>query len=267
MSANVSLRAIQGDGWWRGLVPMLRRESRKWWNGRFGLAQLIIWPALLNGLLAFALFVLPRMAAADGVSVTTADALDMGRQMFFGLGLMMLSIGAIVLLQDVIIDEKLSGTAEWILSKPLSRTAYVLAKLLPNLVGMAVTMLLIPGLIGYGLFAQAVPGTIKLDQFLASWGIVTLNLFFFVTLTLMLGVFLKSRTLLLGVAMGTLFGGQVLPVGQLALYTPWPLFQMVLLPVMGQPIAPELNTVLVSTAVWSLLFIAAAIWQMNRLEF
>ncbi|MFO7683977.1 MAG: ABC transporter permease subunit [Chloroflexota bacterium] len=267
MSANVSLQAIQGDGWWRGMIPMLRRESRKWWPGRFGLVQLIVWPALLNGLLAFALFVLPRMASADGVTITSAEAQEMGRQMFFGMGLMALSIGAIVLLQDVIIEEKLSGTAEWVLSKPLSRTAYVLAKLLPNLLGMTVTMLLIPGAIGYWLFNQAAPGMITIDRFLASWGMVALNLLFYVTLTVMLGVFLKSRTLLLGVALGTLFGGQVLPVGQLALYTPWPLFQMVLLPLMGQPLAPELYTVLVSTAVWSLIFIAAAIWQMNRVEF
>lgn len=267
MAADVSLQQITGASWRRGLRPLLRRESRKWWNGRFGLTQLIIWPALLNGFLAFALFVLPHLASADGVTITSAEAQEMGRQMFFGMGLMALSIGAIVLLQDVIIEEKLSGTAEWILSKPLSRTAYVLAKLLPNLLGMAVTMLLIPGAIGYWLFNQAAPGMIVIDRFLASWGIVALNLLFYVTLTIMLGVFLKSRTLLLGVAMGTLFGGQVLPVGQLALYTPWPLFQMVLLPVMGQPIAPELVTVLVSTAVWSLIFMTAAIWQMNRVEF
>jgi ABC-2 type transport system permease protein len=267
MTADLRLQQITGASWRRGLRPLLHRESRKWRHGRFGLTQLIIWPALLNGLLAFALFVLPHLASADGITITSAEAQEMGRQMFFGMGLMALSIGALVLLQDVIIEEKLSGTAEWILSKPLSRTAYVLAKLLPNILGMAVAMLLIPGAIGYWLFNQAAPGMITIDRFLASWGMVALNLLFYVTLTVMLGVFLKSRTLLLAVAMGTLFGGQVLPIGQLALYTPWPLFQMVLLPVMGQPIAPELYPVLVSTAVWSLLFTAAAIWQMNRVEF
>lgn len=267
MAANVGLQAIQGDSWWRGLAPMLRRESRKWRNGRFGLVQLILWPALLNGLLAFALFLLPRMASADGVAMAADEALDVGRQMFFGLGMVALSIGVIVLLQDAIIEEKLSGTAEWILSKPLSRTAYWLAKLLPNFLGMVVTMLLIPGVIGYLLFARAAPGAISVAQFLASWGMVALNLFFYTTLTLLLGVLLRSRTVLLGLAIGILFAGQVIPVGQLGLYTPWPLFQMVLLPVMGQPILPELFVVLASTAVWSLIFIAVAIWRMNRLEF
>jgi ABC-2 type transport system permease protein len=267
MTADLRLQQITGASWRRGLRPLLHRESRKWRHGRFGLTQLIIWPALLNGLLAFALFVLPHLASADAITITSAEAQEMGRQMFFGMGLMALSIGALVLLQDVIIEEKLSGTAEWILSKPLSRTAYVLAKLLPNMLGMAVTMLLIPGAIGYWLFNQAAPGMITIDRFLASWGMVALHLLFYVTLTVMLGVFFKSRTLLLGVALGTLFGGQVLPIGQLALYTPWPLFHMVLLPVMGRPIAPELYTVLVNTAVWSLIFIAVAIWQMNRLEF
>lgn len=267
MTADIRLQEMTGDSWVRGLWPLVRREGRKWWGGRFGLVQLLIWPLLLNGLLAFALFMLPQLASADDVTISSGEALDAGRQMFFGLGLVALSIGAIVLLQDVIIEEKLSGTAEWILSKPLSRTAYVLAKLLPNLLGMAVTMLLIPGVVGYWLFAQAAPGVVTLPQFLASWGMVALNLCFYVTLTLLLGVLFKSRTLLLGVALGVLFGGQIVPVGQLGLYTPWPLFQMVLLPVMGEAIPPELYTSLMSTAVWSVIFVAVAIWQFNRQEF
>ncbi|MCA9972537.1 MAG: ABC transporter permease [Anaerolineales bacterium] len=267
MAANLRLQAIEGDGWRRGLAPMLRREGRKWWRGRYGLVQLILWPVLLNGMLAFALFLLPRMATADGVAISAAEVLDTGRQMFFGLGMVALSIGVIVLLQDAIIEEKLSGTAEWILSKPLSRTAYWLAKLLPNLAGMAITLILTPGVIGYFLFARAAPGAIPAAQFWASWGMVALNLCFYATLTLMLGVLLRSRTLLLGVAIGVLFGGQVIPVGQLGLYTPWPLFQMVLLPAMGQAVPPELLTVLVSTAVWSGIFSAVAIWRMNRLAF
>jgi ABC-2 type transport system permease protein len=53
------------------------------------------------------------------------DVLELGRQIFFGLGILALSLGAIVLLQDSIIEEKNNGTAEWVLSKPVSRPGCV----------------------------------------------------------------------------------------------------------------------------------------------
>ena len=62
--------------------------------------------------------------------------------MFFSLGGgLVIAIGVIILSQDLIIDEKQTGLAEWLLSKPVQRKAYVLAKLCASLV--AVLMLLI----------------------------------------------------------------------------------------------------------------------------
>lgn len=267
MTADIGLQELTGNSWRRGLRPLLRREHRKWWNGRRWLAQILLWTLLLDGLLAFALFILPTMAASDGVPISPAEALDVGRQMFFGLGVIALSIGAIVLLQDAIIEEKSTGTAEWVLSKPASRPAYVLSKLLPNLLGMAVTMLLVPGLVGYFIFRAYDANAVTLSGFLTSAGVVALHLLFYVTLTLLLGVLLKSRGPLLGIALGSLFGGSLVPVAAIVQFTPWKLGDLVILPVMGMALPPVAVTMLVSTAVWSILFVAAAIWQMNRLEF
>lgn len=266
MAANVGWQEITGEGWRRGLRPLLRRENRKWWGSRRWLVQTVIWLLLLDGLLAFALYVLPNMASADGIAMSAEEALDVGRQMFFGLGMLGLAIGAIVLLQDVIIDEKVSGTAEWILSKPVSRTAYVIAKLLPNLLGMGVTMLLIPSAIGYALF-RSVGADVSLAAFLSAEAIVALNLLFYITLTVMLGVLFHTRPPLLGVALGSLFGGSLVPVAAIVQFTPWKLGEVALMPVMGMSLPPVAATMLVSTAVWSLLFIAVAIWQFNRQEF
>lgn len=267
MTADMKLQEITGDSWQRGLRPLLRRENHKWWGSRRWLVQILLWTLLLDGLLAFALYVLPNMATADGATITPTEALDMGRQMFFGLGVIALSIGAIVLLQDAIIEEKTSGTAEWILSKPASRPAYVLSKLMPNLLGMAVTMLLVPGLVGYVILRAYDADAVTLRGFLTSAGIVAINLLFYVTLTLLLGVVFKSRGPLLGITLGSLFGGSLVPVAAIVQFTPWKLGDLVILPVMGMALPPIAITMLVSTAVWSLLFIAAAIWQMNRLEF
>jgi ABC-2 type transport system permease protein len=266
MTAELRLQETTGTGWQRGLRPLLRHELRQWWGGRRGVVQLLLWSLLFNSLLLFALYLRPGMATAEGELLSDGQALAEGQQMFFGLGIVLLALGAIVLLQDAYIEEKTSGTAEWVLSKPVSRSAYVLAKLLPNLLGIAVTMLLIPGLIGYFIMRHFDATVVTLNGFLASWGIVGLHLFFYITLTLLLGVLCKTRASLLGVALGSLFGGSLVPVAQVVQFTPWKLGNVALLPVMGQPLPPVAVTMLASTVVWSLLFIVVAIWQFNRQE-
>lgn len=266
MTANATLERRAGESWGRGLSPLLRRENRKWWGSRRWLVQILLWTALVDGLLLIALYLLPAMTAADGAVLSREEAYEAGRQMFFGLGLLALSIGAIVLLQDTIIEEKASGTAEWVLSKPVSRTAYIVAKLLPNLLGMTVTMLLVPGVIGFFIF-RSFGADFTLGQFLTSGAIVALHLLFYVTLTLMLGVLFETRPPLLGIALGSLFGGSLVPIAGIVQFTPWKLADLVVLPVMGQPLPPIAATMLLSTAAWSVIFIAIAIWRFNRQEF
>lgn len=267
MTAEIKLTRREGDHWWRGFGPLARRENRKWWRSRRWLVQLVIWVGLLDGLLAFALYVLPRMAAANGEEIGPLDALDAGRQMFFGLGVLALSFGAIILLQDAFIDEKNEGTAAWVLSKPVSRPAYFLAKLLPNLLGMFVVMLLVPGVIGYALFWSYDPQAVTLAGFLASEGIVALNLLFYVALVLFLGVVLRSRAPLLGVAIGSIFAGSLLPLPAVLQFTPFKLGEISILPAMGQPLPDIGVTMVASTAVWIVALLAAAVWRLDNLEF
>ncbi|MFO7540951.1 MAG: ABC transporter permease subunit [Chloroflexota bacterium] len=267
MAANTTLQPRTGNQWWRGLGPLLRREHRLWWASRRWLVQTALWTLLLNGLLLGGLYLLPPIASADGLPMSHDDVLELGRQIFFGLGILALSLGAIVLLQDSIIEEKNNGTAEWVLSKPVSRPAYVLAKLLPNLLGMAVTMLLVSGIFGLLILRTFDPVAFSLSGFLMAQGIVALHLFFYITLTLMLGVLLSSRAPLLGIAIASLVGGSMIPVVEIVQFTPWILGELVVLPLLGVPPPPMAITMLVSTAVWSLIFIGIAIWQFNRHEF
>lgn len=267
MAAELKLQTRQNKRWTRGLGPLLKRENRKWWGSRRWWVSLLIWVGMLNGLLAFALYILPQMAAADGMAISADEAYTTGVQMFFGLGIIGLSLGAIVMLQDAIIEEKATGTAEWVLSKPVSRTAFVLAKLLPNLLGMVVTMLIIPGTIGYVLLNTYEMAAWTTADFLTAYLIIGVNLLFYVTLTLMLGVFVNARPPLLGITLASLFGGSLIPLPKLVQFTPWKLGELVVLPMMGQALPPIATTMLVSTAVWSVVFLAVAIWRMNRLEF
>ena len=106
-----------------------------------------------------------------------------------------------------------------------------------------------------------------LTQFLTSEAMVALNLLFYVALTLMLGVLFKSRGPLLAIALGSLLGGSLVPIAAIVQFTPWRLGDLVILPVLGMRLPPVAVTMLLSTAAWSVLFIAVAIWRFNRQEF
>jgi len=86
----------------------------------------------------------------------------------------------------------------------------------------------------------------------------------------MVGVFARTRSQVLGVAMGSLFGGMLLPnfIHQLGLITPWALPNI--FPALVMQIPLPLATALVPilmTATWSIGFIIAALWKLPRLEF
>lgn len=266
MTAEIPLHTRGGSHWRRGLGPLARRENRRWWRSRRWWIQLLIWTVLLDGALAFGLFVLPLMAEADGMPITTAESIDIGRQMFFGLGVLGAALGAIVLLQDAVIEPRSTGALAWVLSKPVARPAFLLAKLLPNLAAMVICMVLVPGAIGFGLFALGAPDAITPRAFLAAQGLVALNLVFYTTLTILLGVLFTSRPPVMGIALASLFGGSFIPVPQIVQLTPWKLGEIAILVAGAQSLPPFAVTMIASTAVWSALFIAAAWWRFNRVE-
>lgn len=268
MAASQSLQRIEGNQWYRGLSALLRRENRKWWGGKRWLLSTAVWVALLNGLLFMALFVLPTLTdPATGEPAMPDNPVVTGVQMFFGLGLYGLAIGIIILMQNSILDEKQMGTAEWVLSKPVSRPAFVVAKLIANTLAMLVTMILIPGIIAYAMFYVFDPTALSLPSFLAAQGIVTLHTFFYLALTLMMGVLVNGRGTVLAAAFGSLFIGQLVPIAAIVQFTPWALANVVTLPVLGQPLPAPVYMMFISTAVWSIVFIAVAIWRFTKLEF
>jgi len=62
---------------------------------------------------------------------------------------MALPIVAIIIAQDAIIGERQSGTAAWVLSKPVSRPAFILSKLVAGAIGLLVTGIVIQGVVAY----------------------------------------------------------------------------------------------------------------------
>ena len=250
--------------WSNGMVTLFRRETKRWWKTKRWFIQVVLWTVILDGLLVFALFVLPSMAKSDGVSITQAGVLEAGIQMFYSVATIGFSIAAIIFLQDAVVEEKISGTAEWVLSKPVSRSAFLLSKLGAALIHMVLTMLIVPGIIGFFLFRAFDPAAVSLASYLAGVGVVLLHLLFYSTLTLLLGVLFSSRPPVLGIALGSLFGGFLIPLEEVVQFTPWKLGNIALLIAADKPLPTAAPTMLISTALWALLFLALALPLFQR---
>ncbi len=184
INSEFNLRNVQG--WRTGLSNLLSAEFGRWGTKDWYI-MMAIWLAIINGSL------LGVLSGMDDI----ASAL-----MLLGLLAGMFPvINVVIVLQDVIIGEKETGTAAWILSKPVSRPAYILSKLIGNLVGITVSLAIVPGIVAYATIYLMRGVLLPPGPFFAAIAILALNLIFFLTLTLMLGTFFDSRGGVIGIPM------------------------------------------------------------------
>lgn len=284
MASASPLQAVEGGGRLQGFGNLLRRENAAWWRTWTGWIQSVLWLIVLNGLLAAALGSpvqragsAPPSAPAPG-SVPTfqeimGNSLSTGMFLFVLIAGIAVPIAAIILGQDAIIGEKHSGTAAWVLSKPVSRPAFILAKVCGHALGFLVAFALLQGAVAYLQISRA--GGASPSGFAGAMGLLYLNVLFYLTLTLMLGTFFKGRGPVLGITLSLLLGYKVF-VGiapGLTIITPW---AMVLDVIPGQlPLTMTLAlglplptvTPVIATLVWCAAFVAVAIWRFRREEF
>ncbi len=135
------------------------------------------------------------------------------------------AVAVVIIMQGVLVGEKRDGTAAWVMSKPVSRPAFILSKVLANSLGILVTMVILPGFVAYALFFIRTQAPLDPLRFIASLGVFFLNHLFYLSLTLMLGSLFANRGPVIGIALATLFLQQylvgLLPV--LRYLIPWTL--------------------------------------------
>jgi ABC-2 type transport system permease protein len=269
MTAANGFERVEGNSWTLGFGNLFARENRKWWASRRWWVQAVIWLVILVGLVGLVLFVVPTLTAPDGSAVSQEDPIMSALQGFFGLGGMALAIGITILMQDELVAEKQAGTAEWVLSKPVSRAAFFLAKLFAHTTGMLLVMLALPSLGAYALLTVYSGAPYPLAPFLAGVALLSLHTFFYLTLTLMLGVLVERRELILAVAMASLLGGSLIRnfLPSLSLITPWFLPDVGGLVAMGAELPAQFLLPIVATPLWSLVFIIVALRAFRRHEF
>lgn len=252
---------LQVTGWRRGFASLWRKEMGEWWRTRKGVVQMLLWILLLDGLMAMVSYA-SRLDPTE-----TTPLLQLQMELLLNLGTAAIGIGIIIQMQSSLIGERQSGTAAWILSKPASRMAMILAKFGANALSFLGVAVLLPTAIGFyevQLFgeAPALPAYLSLVLILIGYTL------FFLTFTLMLGTLYPSRGKVLGTALGLHFGGPILLglVPQMGFVTPFALPQIGMA-LFGFAELPSGYWVpLVATFVWSALFLFIAIRRFEQEE-
>jgi ABC-2 type transport system permease protein len=261
MSGNEVFELESGTGWNRGLGNMVRSGLARWFKTKTWWIQCLIW-----GGMAAIIVTLGRK------SPTIVDLLMIS---FIFIGLFP-AAGVVIIMQDAIVGEKREGTASWVLSKPLTRPAFVLSKVIANSVGVLATMIIVPFVIAFSIIAIVHKFSLVPLGIFEAMGVIFISHFFFLSLTLMLGTLFNSRGPVIGIPLAILFLQQnilgFLP--SLRYVLPWNLVvplgitnPLALSLIMRTPVQSDQLILLLVIALESILFLLIGFWRFNQEEF
>ena len=271
MSANssVQFQLVKEKGWRRGLSNLLQGEYSAWFRSSRWWKHLLTWFVIINMMMAI-------MVIASAQEAKKGNEGPPILLMYGVFGGWFVSFGVMIIMQQVLVREKRSGTAAWVLSKPVTRTAFVVSRLVINSIAILLTAVLVPGAIVYitlGLLSEL--GWLSPVGFMAALVMVSLTMFFWITLVLMMGTLSDSSSVVIAVPIGLFFtfsyGPGLLPwlfyVSPLILlFSPADQIKPLTVSfINGEPVFSWLP--LIATVVFSVIFIAVAIWRFNRQEF
>jgi ABC-2 type transport system permease protein len=261
------IQLVKEKGWRRGLGNLLRGEYSSWFKSSRWWKHLLMWFAIVNGLMGIMIF-------------DSAKERGGGTPVLFMYGIfggMFVAFGVMIIMQRVLIREKQQGTAAWVLSKPVTRTAFVVSRLVVNAIAILLTSVIVPGVILYlnlGVIGDL--GWLSPLGFVAALLMFSLHTFYWIALVLMMGTLVESSSVVIAVPMALFFtfwmGTGLFPaliyISPLLLtFAPSPdQFNSLAGSFMtGEPVFSWLP--LISTVVSCVVFITVSIWRFNRQEF
>lgn len=292
MASSSPLQLVKESGWRAGFNNMFSKENGAWWRTRLWLIQSIIWLVVLNGLLASVLRVpadtvqkAQQKIEADAAAGQTVDPtaalvgesqIGQGLLVFLLFGGLAVPVAAIILGMEAIVNEKQSGTAAWVLSKPVSRKAFILSKLAASALGILITCVALQSVLAYFQVSARVGAPYPLLPFMSGIGLVYLDILFYLTLTVMLGTLFQGRGPVLGISLALALGGpSIIRVAPkfIAMLLPWTFIvpytpsgaPLALSAALGQPLESWLPVV--ATALWCIVFVVVALWRFEQEEF
>jgi ABC-2 type transport system permease protein len=267
LAARQGLLPVRDSGWLGGFGNLFNKELGEWFGTRRWLAQSLIWLLIINGMMAFIMFAVPLIDGSQ--TFPPEEALTQTWGVYFGFTSIFGTIGMIITAQDEVIHEKQSGTAAWVLSKPIARPAFILTKLLSNVIGALVIIVGLTALVAYGEIFQLTKEAIPVLPLLASLGVVMTGLVFYLALTIMLGTLFEQRGPVLGIAVGMFLGGMIFAqfLPQVSFVLPVNIKDIAALVAFQQPLPGMAIAQLTSAGILSLIFTLVALWRFGREEF
>jgi len=267
---NAQFQGVKERGWQRGMNNLLQGELSAWFRSSRWWKHLLMWFGIINVLMVI-MVIAAKQAALDGGEGPPI------LEMYGIFGGMFVAFGVMIIMQRVIVGEKRAGTAAWVLSKPVTRTAFVISRLVINSLAIVLTSVVVPGLLVYVTFGALTDlGWLSPLGSIAGLLMVVLHTFFWLTLVLMLGTLFDSSATVIAVPMvlyfGLWFAPSIIPglvyINPLLLtFTPAPDKVQALATslMLGQPVFSWLP--LIATVAYCVIFVAVAIWRFNRQEF
>jgi ABC-2 type transport system permease protein len=282
MASNSVLIPVKDRGVLNGFGNLFANENHHWWGTWQWVIQTLIWLAIINGMLAMVVLAAPKIEAAQNrMEVNEAEAAaafetlaETALRVFFIFSGLAPAVGVVILGQDAIIQERQTGTAAWVLSKPVARAGFLLSKFTADALGVLVTMVLAQGLVAFFIYRAGTGQVMGIPGFLGGLGLIYLLLMFYLSLTLMLGTLFHARGPVIGIPMVLVFGNQLAGLAPaLGMIMPWNLVMdlgpdkpaLAVLLSQGQPLPTV--TPIIGTAALTLIFIAVALWRFGREEF
>lgn len=274
MASNSEFYPVSGRVRLQGYANLVRKENHLWWHTKRWWVQTLTWWIMLTGLLAMFIWVVPSgEASSPGEAQIPPEAKCL--MFFIRMSGLAPTIGVIIIALDSIHNERLSGTMAWVLTKPVSRIAFLFSKLASNAFGILMTMVVFQGVSVYLLTLLATGKALSIPLYAAMLGILLLNNLFFLTLTVMLSILSNGRGLVIGIPLLIIFGFFIIAgmAPWLVDIMPWSLTTDVgparpaiaLAIALGQPLPTWMPVI--ATAVWCLIFTGIALWRFQREEF
>ena len=261
LAARTGLLPVNERTWLGGFGNMLQKELSQYWGTRTWWVQILLWVLIINGITTIVM-------STEGIYNT--GILEFGMPVFTGLATVAVAIGTITGVQNAIVGEKQLGTAAWVLSKPTSRTAFLLAKMLSYMVGFWVTAIIIPGVVFYLETRFIFDAPVPILSFMSALAVIELIQLFYLSLTLMLGTLTSSRGAIAGTGIGLLLGGaaltQLVPPPYLVT-TPWLLPDIASGLALGQPLPSIWLIPIVATAMEVIIMMAVTFIRFQKEEF
>jgi ABC-type transport system involved in multi-copper enzyme maturation permease subunit len=269
MTANSQLQTVEEQGWLSGLENLLRKENNQWWRTRKWWIQALTWLVLSNGLLAVILWLIPALESSSSFKPTSQDLVAV----FMNIHSLFATLGVMILAQGLVVREKQSGTASWVMSNPVSPGAFILAKLIAN--GLAIFAIVI-GLqfaVGYLQIALKSQEVFNPVPLLAGIALLVIYLLFYLALSLLLGTIFNNTGPVIGISIGLWIGLQLVQ-GLLGGYLPWlrhvlpdSVLSLATAAAQGQTLSGDWYLPVIFTLILSLGCIAGATWRFGREEY